>query len=209
MGGSLLSISNKALRRLGIRELISLQQQGRAAARCRGAVEEIVQELLREHPFSFATDWGTFALLAEAPPFGYKYAYQAPVNSMRLIDVRATKDLRAPRINFKPVSNGVIYTDASPCYARHVEYNESDLAKAPPDFIKAAAYRLGAEIAVPLSKSTELANMEKLADYYFDRARLNDAATENERGQDENRTCTILAARGYPGYVGDYPYEEA
>jgi hypothetical protein len=42
----------------------------------------------------------------------------------------------------------------------------------------------------------------------LDVARLRDAAQMKERQQDENRTNTILAARGYPGVINDDQRDE-
>ena len=202
--GDLLQIANQALMKLGIQELMSLTQEGPVAARCNAAVVDIVKEVLGEHPFSYATVWDTIPLIAEAPPFGYEFAYQLPKETVKLIGVRASKDLKAPRINFKKVKGNVVYTDASPCYARLVVYLEADLADATPLFINACAMNLGAEIATPLAKSDKVPLMTQLYQYYLDRAILSDSAESYERQQDPNRTTSILAVREYPGAIGDY-----
>jgi len=204
---SLLKISNKALRQLGVEEIMSLTQQGsRPAARCNAAVVGVVKEVLAEHPFSFATVWNTLSLNATSPPFGYTYSYQLPVEKVKLFDIRQEEDLKTPEINFESVRGNVVYTDATPCYARYTVYFEADLDAAPALFLKACAMSLGAEIASPLSKMDKIPLMEKLYLYYLDRAIRADVSESSERQQDPNRTNTILASRQYPGQVNDEIY---
>ncbi len=196
---SLLVISNKALRLLGVAEIQSLTQQGRAAARCNSAVRDCVKEVLGEHAWSHAAVWRELPPLIANPPFGYEYAYQAPANTEKLFDVRADEDLKAPKIDYEMVRGKIIYTDASPCYARYVVNVEADLAKATSGFIKACAYNLAAEIAIPLSKSELLGAMQNGYATWLDLAMKNDTAAVRERKTDENRDCKFLAVRGFPG----------
>jgi hypothetical protein len=200
---SLLHISNKALRALGVKEIKSLTQQGKPAARCNAAVVSIVKEVIRVHPFSFSTEWKRLNRSAEAPPFGYAYAYLLPSNYQKLFDARESPDLRVPKIEYEQVRGNIIYTDASICYARYGVYNEGDLAKAPPDAIKTMAYALAAEISVPLAKTNKLDKMEALYRYYLDRAQLADASGVEERKIDENRENSILKAREYPSSINN------
>ena len=200
---SLLKISNKNLRKLGIDELPNMNVDGKPAARCRATVEEIVLEVTREHPWSHATVWVKLPALVEVPPFGYQYAYQLPANCERVVDVREEEDLKAPIIDFEEVRGQKIYTDASVAYTRIVVYYETDLAKAKADFINACACKMAVELAPSLAKTKDTAVLFRLYQYALDRAMLNDTATVNERKQDENRTTSILAARGYPASVND------
>jgi hypothetical protein len=200
---SLLSISNKALRKLGVTEIISLTQQGKPAARCNAAVEGIVKEMLREHSFGFATVWAILPEDATPPPFGYAHAYQLPLECIRPVDIRESTDLKAPRLDFELARGNIMYTDADPCLARYTVYVEGDLINAPPDFDDACAFKLAFEVAVPLTKTDALKGMWDGYRYMHDRAILNDAATNHEREQDINRINDILHARNYPGYSGD------
>jgi len=198
-----LNIANISLCELGLREIATLTQGGRAADRCAEHVEAAVKEVLCAHAWSHATVWDTLAVLETAPPFGYSYAYQAPTECYRVIDVRSESDLKAPRINFEQVRGKKIYTDASPCYVRYVVHAEADLLLASPEFCLACAYKLAARLCVPLSKSDDQGKMKSLYREALDVAKLGDTATMNERQQDPNRTCSILAARDYPGVVSD------
>lgn len=195
---SLLVISNKALSKLGVKEIANLTQQGKPAARCNSHVRESVREVLREHPWSHASEWKSLNQLVAAPPFGYINAYQAPQETEKVFDVRSDSDLTTPAIDFEMVRGKIIYTDAEPCYARYVVNVEADLAQAPSDFIDACAFKLAAEIAVPLSKSNRLQAMLNGYTYTLDQARTNDTREIHERKPDENRECKLLRERGFP-----------
>lgn len=195
---SLLAISNKALRLLGVSEIQSLTQQGRAADRCNSAVRDIVKEVLRRHTWSHATVWDSFSRLATAPPFGYTYAYQAPLETIKIFDVRQDPDLKARPIQFDLVRGKIVYTDAEVCYARYIVYVESDLAQAPPDFIKACAYLLATEICIPLAKSNMMAAMDTGYVKTFNEAVADDTRDSKPRHTDVNRSCRLLSERGYP-----------
>ena len=203
---SLTAIANKALRKLAVEEIANLSQQGATAERCNAAVEEIVKEVICQHAWRHATVFATLPLIATAPAFGYEYAYQAPVESFRVYDIRSTEDLTAPAEDFEEVRGKVIYTDASPCYARYIVYNESDLSLAYPDFINTCAYKLAAEIAPALSMSDKTQEMYNGYLMELDNARLNDASANWAKKQDENRACSMLNAFGYPN--GTNLYEE-
>ena len=195
---SLLAISNKALSYLGIKEIGSLTQQGRAAARCNAHVRESVKEVLRKHTWSHATEWKALPQLVASPPFGYDYAYQAPTETEKVFDVRQDTDLTAPKIDFEMVRGKIIYTDADPCYARYVVNIEADLTQAPADFIEACSYKLAATIAIPLSKSNLQSAMQNSYITVVDEAQRTDTAASRERKTDENRECKFLKERGFP-----------
>ncbi|MCK5639919.1 MAG: hypothetical protein KAJ19_03950 [Gammaproteobacteria bacterium] len=195
---SLLAISNKALAKLGVKEINSLTQQGKPAARCNAHVVEAVKETLREHTWSHASEWKALPQLLGVPPFGYEYAYQAPQETVKVFDVRQDTDLKAIKIKFEMVRGKIIYTDADPCYARYVVYFEADLTQAPPDFLDTCAFKLAAEIAIPLSKVNLQVPMLNGYTFSLAKAMKNDAQETNVEKVDENRECKFLAERGFP-----------
>jgi len=195
---SLLVISNKALSKLGVKNIRSLTEQGKVAARCNEHVRQAVKEVLRQHTWSHAAVWASLPQLAVGPPFGYEHAYQAPMETEKVFDVRQLEDLAAPKIDFEMVRGKVIYTDAEPCYARYIVYNEADLAQAPADFVDTCAFKLASEIAVPLSKTNMQPNMNSGYLYTLREARTSDTRSSRERKTDENRECKFLSVRHFP-----------
>lgn len=195
---SLLVIANKALRKIGVKEINSLEQQGRAAERCNAAVEDIVREVLSAYPWSHAMVWTTLAPLADAPDFGYDYAYQLPSDCDRLIDLRSTKSLETKPETFERVRGKIIYTNATPCYVRYIVYDKADLRLADKSFIDACALKLAMEICIALSKANLMDSLNRAYQLALDRAELDDASMVRPTQPDINRTNSILAARNYP-----------
>jgi len=197
---SLLVIANKALRKIGVDGIESLTQQGQAAAECNAAVKDVLRETLAAHSWGFASVWEKLARLADAPPFGYRYAFQIPPEAIRLVDARASTSLTSPNIKYDVVADGVLYTDSEFCYARYVKYTQ-DLAFAPADFINAVACKLAAEISVLLAKSEFHAAMLQEYAVTLDRARTGDESTKNHKEINENQSYTFLSVREYEGEV--------
>jgi|SaaInl8_200m_RNA_FD_contig_123_22244_length_6758_multi_4_in_0_out_2_5 hypothetical protein len=196
----LLQISNKALRKLGVKEISSLDENSMPAKRCQATVEESIREVLSLHPWSFSMVWAELNLSADSVPFGYQYAYDLPRTVLFVIDVRSIKSLTYRGSKFERSKGFKLYTDASPCYARYMEYDIDSLSAAPPLFIQACAYRMAIEIARPLSIALP---KEVRLDYRqaLEEAKLADTAENNITEPDTNRSSSILAARDYPAAV--------
>ena len=168
---SIVGIMNKALRLIGQTEIASPEQQTPSAVRCSAAWRDVVDEVLRAHPWAHATVW-------------------------RVIDVRADGNLARQGLPFEVV-RGSIYTDAAPCNTRYVA-RDADPTFWPPDFCDAVAAKLAAEVALPLARDGG-AMMRAMLDRYqwvVDAARLNDAATSREVELDEGAECCFIKARG-------------
>lgn len=193
---SFLVIANKALRKLGVPEIESLEQDGKPAAACNAAIKDVYREVLIAHSWAFATKWEKLARMADEPPFGYRYAFQLPPEAERLIDIRPSKLLIDERIKYEMAMGGVIYTDAEFCYARYIVYTE-DMKYAPSDFKNAVACKLAAEVSKKLSRA-EFHN-EMLQEYalILDSARTNDEAMSNSKKTDENLECKFLSVREF------------
>lgn len=200
----LLTIANKALFKIGQNRISSLTQAGKEADKCNSAIRDVLREVIEEHAWGFATKYATLSRLQDAPPFGFEYAYQAPQEALRLLDVRSVPDLTAKPEKHSLVSGNVVYTDASPCYARYVVYTE-ELGFAPAGFIDTVAWKLAAEIAPSLAKSNLTGQMLQGYSVALDTARTSDDSNNLPRRTNENLECKYLTARGYghnPGTEG-------
>ncbi len=193
---SIVGIMNKALRLIGQTEIASPEQQTPSAVRCSAAWRDVVDEVLRAHPWAHATVWAALSKSDTPPPFGFAHAYVLPADCVRVIDVRADGNLARQGLPFEVV-RGNIYTDAAPCNTRYVA-RDADPTFWPPDFCDAVAAKLAAEVALPLARDGG-AMMRAMLDRYqwvVDAARLNDAATSREVELDEGAECCFIKARG-------------
>lgn len=173
------SICNKGLRYLGGEEILSLMQETRSARLCKQYYSEVRDEVLEEHHWNFATRYGLLARLQEAPPFGFAYAYQMPVDCLR---IRRLRDKSA----FEVVEGRKLYTD-SPSAEAIMTVRTTNPAVFPALFAEVLARKLAAELAVPLMNSSRL-EQSMLTKYVnsLERAKAMDASEGESDFEEHN-----------------------
>lgn len=195
-----IDIYNQALARIGVFNgfLVVPEEQTKEANICGLFYSACVDYVLRDHPWNFAkrrallNDLGT-------PPTGWAYRYALPGDcvSVRYI---VNPFVRNPRedqaVPFEVASSGtqrVIHTDLAEA---ELVYTASitDLSQWDPILTSALAYRLAAEIAMPLGKTADVAQAA-MQGYYRDSS--NAAARGLAEGKaDTEPQCEALAIRG-------------
>lgn len=191
---SRVSIMNRALRRVNAPQIASPDESGASARQCSMAWGDTLEAVLADHEWSHAVRWMPLAKLATPPPFGFACAYRLPTECLRLIDVRAIPDLRAPAARHELVGREV-YTDASPCLARIVVLHDTP-DEWPGHFSSAFVARLASEIASTLAQSSDM-GVKLYREYLqvLDTSRLTDASQSNPQPEDEAGACDFLKAR--------------
>ena len=172
-----LTIINRALMKAGLPLAASLSDCDWNA---NIIFEDVVDELLRGHPWGFAQVFEVFSQSAGVPPHGFNYSYKMPDDFMRAVDVRAEHDLRSPKARFV-MAGTVLYCNVNPANVRYVKRVwEPDLWT--PDFANAVEARLAAEIVALSGESMGLVpQLTQLAQIALDQARLTDARETTER----------------------------
>jgi len=145
---SAVSICNKGLQYVGGASISSFDEKTRGAQLCSQLYEEVRDELLESHHWSFATRYVSLPQLPDAPAFAFSCAYQLPADC---IGVRQLEDGRP----FEVVEGKVLYTDGSPAKAV-ITVRVVDPAQYPALFVEVFARKLAAELAVPLMNSVKL-----------------------------------------------------
>ncbi|OBQ52735.1 hypothetical protein [Halodesulfovibrio spirochaetisodalis] len=145
---SAVSICNKGLQFVGGSPIVSLEEDSRGAQLCSQLYEQVRDELLEAHHWSFATRYVRLPRLPEKPPFHFASAYQLPADC---IGVRQLQDSKP----FEVVEGRVLYTDSNPAKAI-ITVRVSDPAQYPAMFVETLARKLAAELSVPLMNSTKL-----------------------------------------------------
>lgn len=150
------------------------------------------EELLRGYAWNFATRLATLPEADEPPPFGFARAFILPDDCAAVIDVRSSHDLRAPRSRF--TRNGSqLFTQEAPCNIRYVSASVPP-EQWPPDFARACASRIAAEIASLSAEKASLApqlialHAKELADAQ--------AADARESGERIPLDMSFMTARG-------------
>lgn len=130
-----------------------------------------LEALLSAYNWSFATGQATLARLAAAPLADWHYAYQLPVDFLRVISAGQAGQGRG--VSYR-IHEGRLHTDADQVILTYVF--RPDVSALPPYFAEALVDRLAAEFALPLTESASRAElMANKAELSFRRARAADS----------------------------------
>ena len=157
-------IANAALGKIGAGTLIALTDdspEGRLANR---TYAELRDQLLRSHPWNFATLRVSLAASSTAPVWEYDNAFLVPADFLRLIDV-SNPQLQAYRVERTSAEGTIIVTDiGAPLKIKYIA-QVTDANKFDASFREALAALLAREWAEPLTGITALGqNMAALYD---------------------------------------------
>ena len=147
-------VCNRALIKVGCKTINALSETGKRATTCAVFLPQVVDEVLADHNWNFATGYAQLEKLGTAPLFEFDNAYSMPLDCVK---VRQMDDETA---EFEVVSGEdgqtrVLYTDEDPALIKYTRRITTASAW-PPKFVEAVACKLAAELAVPLTSSTKL-----------------------------------------------------
>ncbi len=163
MATSAVGICNLALSRLGHAQVIaSLDEESTAASLCNVHYDPTREAMLRDWPYPFSRKWADLALVEEDPNDEWGYAFREPSGSLRVLRVLNPLIRGASVVYAKGADDGggLIYTDSDTAACVYID-NITNPGLFPADFVQAFAWRLAAELAVPLAQNAGLrATME-------------------------------------------------
>lgn len=162
-------IARTALAHLGDNyEIDDLAESSVEAEQVNLVFEDTREELLREHPWGFATAYVSPAPLSSLAPGSWAYAYAYPTDAVKIRRIsNPLGDMRKPLpfevASLDDGSRVILCNEAEPVfvYTRNVTNpNRMDAL-----FRSAFSYRLAERLAIPLTGSRELmGDMKRLAD---------------------------------------------
>ncbi|WP_051560474.1 hypothetical protein [Marinobacterium jannaschii] len=151
-------ICNLALGRIGKPVIRSFDDSSAQAGYCRTFWDHLRDEVLAAHAWGFAEKSVALADLGNPPP-DWGYRYQLPVDCLRAIEViPATRGMPpAPwkRIAAPDGASANVLTDQDQAWLRYTARIENPNAYTT-EFAEAFAWRLAAEMALPLTKDKGL-----------------------------------------------------
>jgi hypothetical protein len=115
--------------------------------------EPLLKVAMHEAPFNFTLKRVTLSPDSDAPPWGYKYQFQIPTDSLR---VWRMKD---KSIEFK-VEGDKILCDETPVYIIYIRYIE-DPNKWDPHFTEAFCYKLASRMSPLLGSDSKSEKFDK------------------------------------------------
>ena len=171
------NIINAALRRIGGERITSRTDGSKNANVANDLYDEIRDDLLRSHPWNFATKRVKLAQSATDPVFEFDHAYPLPFDWMRTVSVH-DNDAGHGTILFRMELNGTqraIIASSDDVYLRYIS-KVTDANLMTPDFRKAFEFALSRDMSIPVASSNSLHDrMALLAQSSLNKARSNDA----------------------------------
>jgi len=155
---------------------------------CNTVYDDLLRELLQDHPWNFATKRTNLAADGTAPDWGYDYRYTLPSDCVRVLSIDTTA--QQPQWS---VENGYILTDeVAPLYISYISDDVTE-NQFPPLFVTALSLRIAVELAMPLTESgNKVEMMTKRAMAALAQARGQDA---RESGARKLTDETLINAR--------------
>ena len=158
---SVIQIANRALTKLGAARIISLgddNKQSRAVLSC---FDDLRDDELRSHRWSFAMKRTSLAADSEAPAFGFTYAYTLPADFLRLDMVNdefpavvMDNYIGMETNEYTIEGNKILANIAAPLKLRYIarieDPNQMDV-----NFREALSCRIAAELAEDLTQSNQ------------------------------------------------------
>jgi hypothetical protein len=151
-----------ALGKVGADSITAITDASANARACNRFYEPVRDELLRRHAWSFAINRATLAQLAEAPAFGYDHAYQLPASPycLRVLELYEERDSGYDYL----IEGRKLISDSDTARIKYIA-QITDPAQFDSSFVEALATRLAAEIAIPVTGESGIAEaMMKLAE---------------------------------------------
>lgn len=135
-----LDICSAALLMVGAEDISSFEDGSREAKLCASFYPTTRDELLQAYPWRFATLQADLSRLAETPRFGFRYAYQLPVSTLRVV--------RAASRGAYQVYDGKLYSHDSALQAVMVYRPQEN--RLPAFFVRALEYKLAEILSLAL-----------------------------------------------------------
>lgn len=147
-----LQIANKALTKLGLREIASFDSQEESARVVKSLFGSVRDFELSIYQWAFAIKRAELPALADSPVFGYDYQYVLPVDFLRLEGIYNTGGL--DRDAYTLEGNTILTDIPAPLQIRYISRN-LDQTKWPPYFVEALACRLAYELCERLKQDPQ------------------------------------------------------
>lgn len=149
MATTAVSICNSALAKVGAETIISLTDNNERARLCNAQYEKNRDDLLRSHPWNFATRRVELAVLNTTPEYEFDYQFQLPSDCLRVLETDLPKDM-----DWK-IEGRYILCNTNELRIKYIA-KETDAAKFDSNFVEALASKIAADISYSLVQSVTL-----------------------------------------------------
>ena len=170
-------VANRALRHVGQTPITSLSDGSDTANVVDDIYTEVRDDLLRSHPWNFATKRVQLAQSGTDPTFEFDNAFVLPADWLRTISVHDNDAGHGSVLYRHEIVNGqqVLVTSSDALYLRYV-YQVTDPNLMAADFRAAFEWALARDLAIPITSSNTLFEAFSIqANRVLARARSSDA----------------------------------
>jgi len=202
---SVVDICNSALYKIGASRISTLTEQNKAARICNDIFAKIRDEVLRAHPWNFATKRIQLAREVDTPTFGYSYQYALPTDCLRVLGVSGDSNLGTSVHIAHKIEGRKLLTNEETVFIKYI-FRETNTGNYEANFVEALAFRLAQELAYPMVQSADLTDkMKKNYREWIADARTFDA----QEGTPEDVIDDVfLNARFYGGLYDETMWRE-
>jgi hypothetical protein len=197
MSFSQVDICNKALTHIGAKRIVDLEDNSQEAITLSAVYDMVLDAVLRDHPWGFATAVGTLAALSDVEVPGWDYVYTYPSSCVRVRKVYSdSTDHNPDGDEFEVLTEDdqkVIAADISPAYVRYTK-RVTDPTLYDAMFIEALAFRLAAEIAYAIKGDTK--KRDAMFNFYLGAISNAQRESRQEKNIDDDTESSFLQARG-------------
>lgn len=158
---SVIQVANRALTKLGSARITSLDDDVKAARSISSCFDDLRDEELRAHRWSFSLKRTSLAALVDAPPFGWELQYQVPDDFLKLDMVNdefpavvLDNYVGTETLDYVLEGNRILTDIAAPLKLRYVARIE-DPNLWDVSFREVLACRIAAEICEELTQSNQ------------------------------------------------------
>ncbi len=138
-------ICNLAMRQLGANRITALTDDIKEARECNDVFALMRDEVLRMHPWNFATERVSLAADTTDPVWGFDKRFRKPADCLRVLEVQDYDD-------WKMEGNFIHVNDAGPIFIRYVK-QVTDTQEFDAIFVSALAARIAFELVESLTES--------------------------------------------------------
>jgi hypothetical protein len=188
------TICNLALAKLAIPPIMALTDDSTQAQFCSRFYAEARNEVLSSHRWNFAMKRGTLVKLVDAPAFEWAFAYQLPVDCLRVVQLNGYEQTQ--REAEFCIEGRTLLTNDEEANIRYIA-EVVDGMLYPPLFVDALATKLASKLAGPLTGSRSMPS-DLMADYEKitgPKARLADVFEAQHRLKPLWATSDLVASR--------------
>ena len=168
---SKISLVNIALTRLGVQAITSFEENSKAARSANIYYDQIIENVLSQHYWNFATSRAELALNSISPAFEYTNAYTLPDDCLRVISLYEDEEYI--------IEGNFLLTNSKTAKIIYIKKIINPLYFSA-GFKNVVTWRLSAELAIPLTGSNTLnVNYFNLYEQALKEAKLYDLTESN------------------------------